>query len=172
MAKATTTIHQQALSINDLRAEAMGNVEAALVDNQDGVTEFVALLGALQQKGVLEMATSLLQQGEEVLSLVVEHANQPAAVGGIKSVIALAQGLSKIDAQALGHVFAGVAYASEQWRLGSEPNKVGMGTVWKSLRDPDVSRGLAAVLALLKGIGQSVNESTSPTTGPRRDVRG
>ncbi|MCF8564522.1 DUF1641 domain-containing protein [Alicyclobacillus tolerans] len=165
----------QAVPFEDLEAvkrqEARTAVENALYDNPEAVVQALALVRQLHDKGLLDAAIALLEQGQDVLEIVVKQANKPGYAGGIKSFIALVQGVAKIDAKALSQLLSGLGFASQALVDESVPQVQGALGMWQTLMDPDVSLAVSRLLAFLKAFGQSLQpDSKSHSQSGNPDI--
>jgi uncharacterized protein YjgD (DUF1641 family) len=155
MAKATTTIVQDTLTSADETQLSLQQVENALAAHGDGIVALLDFVDALHQSGLLEMATALLQRGENVLEIIVHQAKKPEAVGAIKNLFALCSVFSQVD---LSKFLGMVTEASKAAQSDQAPPVRGVWDLVRALRDPDVQRGLSIGLGVLKGLGQAVGQ--------------
>jgi uncharacterized protein YjgD (DUF1641 family) len=145
----------------DISAQAKQQIEQALVENVDGVVDALALLQALEERGALPLVRALLEQGDEVLKVLLALMGRDEVTGGLKNVIGVAQFFTSIPPEAMSRLFeaasGGIAEASNV----SNDAKIGIYDALKALRDPDISRALSVALAFLKGMGKALGETAS-----------
>jgi uncharacterized protein YjgD (DUF1641 family) len=162
MAKAIAWEHERELD-NEMehgigRTEASEWIETVnlLQGHRHSLDEALLLIDLLHEKGVFQALAAALEHGSELLDIVVRQVDQPEAVGGLKNVIALVQGLGAMDARGLSGVLHGVAEGTKLAGTGERVTVNGVFDMMKLMHDPDVSAGLAFAFTLLKGIGQGV----------------
>lgn len=160
VAKATTNIVQLKPGEQEQPTQTVEDLLRILAEHRESVEKSVKLLEQLHQKGLLDIAIAGLEQGDHVLDVLVKQASRPVAVNGIQTVIALAQLSLALDPQKVSQLGKGVISGVEAAATNRGPQIDGMLDLLKALRDPDVARGLSAMLAILKGLGGSL--STSP----------
>lgn len=158
MAKATSKIH----SFDDLE-QAKNESERAqmqelLAVHHEDVAELLRLTALLREKGLLDAATATLEQGEDILDILVKQANSPGSLGGIKSMIAIIQGVTQLDSRLVSAVFGGLGEASTIIARGDADPVSGLWDIVKVIRDPDVTVGLTAIFTILKAVGRHLGQ--------------
>jgi len=165
VAKATKTIVQPIRTEEARRADAFADLQAAMADNTEALANLVKLAALLQQSGVLDIVNAFLGQRKAIVHQLVEMANQPGNTSGIKTVIALAQGLGQLDAEALGKTMqAASAGLKAMVESPSEERPIGIFELLRILKEPDVSAGLQRGVSFLKGMGEALSSKDEPTT--------
>lgn len=153
MANAITVIRQPEKTADQIQADKLAVVQAALAEHADGVAAFVRLIEALYGAGVLQAGTALLEQGEEILQVVVSQAAKPEYAGGLKNALKLMQVLGS-DLTPLFGIMDAVSHASDQ----KGPEISGIMSMMRAFRDPDVLAGAGYMIGMLKAIGAGVRE--------------
>ncbi|MCL6632519.1 MAG: DUF1641 domain-containing protein [Alicyclobacillus herbarius] len=127
-------------------------------EDREALGELLRLVRALHARGVLSLASALLEKGDEVLDILVHLANQPRAVRGLKNLMVAAETLSVVDLSRLSQVVEGAAVglqrAETQRETLAEP--VGLFGLLSTLADPDVSAGIRLLISALQGVGRAV----------------
>ncbi|WP_026962260.1 DUF1641 domain-containing protein [Alicyclobacillus herbarius] len=127
-------------------------------EDREALGELLRLVRALHARGVLSLASALLEKGDEVLDILVHLANQPRAVRGLKNLMVAAETLSAVDLSRLSQVVEGAAVglqcAETQRETLAEP--VGLFGLLSTLADPDVSAGIRLLISALQGVGRAV----------------
>jgi uncharacterized protein YjgD (DUF1641 family) len=142
VAKAITTIEESEVLQSDTRTEA---VEAG-----------IQLLTALHEKGMLAAGTAAIQQSDALLEILVEAVNQPGATSGMKTFIALAQGMAQVDASLVSGVLQGLTSGTKEVQAGEGVEVQGVWDLLKTLRDPDVAKGISTLLTIVKHVGAAL----------------
>lgn len=163
MARAITMI-PEALQPETLRNEAWNGGTGAPADlfvgHEESLSEALRLIDLLHQTGVLQAAGATLEHGTDLIDILVREVDRPGAVGGIKNVIAIVQGMMAMDAKGLSRLLHGVAEGTKLAASGQQVNVNGVFDIMKQIQDKDISAGLAWIFTLLKGIGQRVQTDT------------
>lgn len=122
------------------------------------------LLETLHTSGTLRVLNGLLGQFQGVMAVLLEGLNSDAGRNGLANVLILAKLLGRLDADGMDRFAAaldrGLAAAGE--RLDDKDDAPGTLTVLKKLRDPDVRRGLDAVLTLVGTLGAQLHAPQPP----------
>ncbi|QQE76865.1 DUF1641 domain-containing protein [Alicyclobacillus sp. SO9] len=167
MARSIAKIRETQSSAEAVKEAQIAKIESLFVEYTQDIEQMMRLLRLLREKGILDAGAAVLEQGHDLLEILVHQANHPGSIGGIKNIIAVVQGMTKIDAKLVAAVFNGVSDAS---RVISSGDADDIGDLWdivRVLRDRDVNQGLTAVFAVLKSVGQHVDGSSSTrTSGP------
>ncbi|KIL49127.1 hypothetical protein KR50_11620 [Jeotgalibacillus campisalis] len=167
MAKATKVIHRLQLSEEELRKSELESIESMLLANKEAIQETFKILNHLQDRGILEMGTALLSQGDKVMDILVKTADSPETTNTLKNLLLMLGTLGTLNVQQLEplilKVNTGIARISE---LSEEDEKGGYFTLLRSLTDPDVKRAMAVGITFLKGIGEKQDDLERTTKTP------
>lgn len=159
MAKATTNVVQSIRSPEQAQADARAALLATVADNAEALADMVKLAALLKESGILDIANAILAQRKAIVDQLVGIANQPGSAGGIKTLIALAQGIGQVDAASLGKaISAASAGLSAMTKTDIDDKPMGIFELLRVMKDPDVSQGLHRGMAFLKGLGQAMSE--------------
>jgi uncharacterized protein YjgD (DUF1641 family) len=154
MAKSTNVIVRPLKTQEERRSGERETLLEGTSDHSDALLEAMALLQSLHERGVLEALTALFQQGNEVLGVAMETLSQPAYGQGARNALTIAQSFAAVDEETMATSQRMVTGGLRGFANAQPPKKpMGVFGLSRALRDPDVSAGLAATLALLKGIG-------------------
>lgn len=163
MARPTTAIVRAVPTPEEERDTALGTVHERTAASAEALVEGLALLQSLHERGVLEALVALVQHGDDVLGTVMETLAQGSGdngyTRGAKNAITLAQGFGALDEATVATTQRMVTGGLRAFASAEPPTKpLGVFDLLRALKDPDVSAGLSAVLALLKGIGVAQRE--------------
>lgn len=161
MAKPTTVIARPETTPESERATALETLLEGASDQSGALLEALALLRALHERGVLEALVAFFQKGDDVLGVAMETlAEQPTYTLGAKNAMTLAQSLGELDEPTVATTQRMVSGGLSAFANAQRPAKpLGVFDVLRALKDPDVSAGMAAVIALLKGFGAAQRQS-------------
>jgi uncharacterized protein YjgD (DUF1641 family) len=115
--------------------------------------ELDTLLIALHERGILRLVNGLLAAGPEVSARMLDGLSTPAGERVIRNAVALGTAAARIDPNRMQQMLDGVARGMDAAgeRLGAEPP--GSVSLLRELRDPDVRRGMHALIGFLKAFG-------------------
>lgn len=160
MANAITKIQLPEKTPEQVQADKLAVVQEALADHAESMAAFVHLIEALYGAGILQAGTALLEQGEDILQVVVSQAAKPEYAGGLKNGLKLLQVLGS-DLTPLFGVMDAVSHTSDQ----KPPELTGIMSMMRALRDPDVLAGMGYMLGMLKAIGAGVRAQPNARGG-------
>ncbi|WAH38784.1 DUF1641 domain-containing protein [Alicyclobacillus dauci] len=153
-ANPTTSVERTQMSHTEVRAQ----IDKAFDENSEGIVEALGLLQALQERGVLPLVRALVEQGDDVLKVILALFQSEEYGAGVKNFIGLLQLFTKIPTESMESVIAGVGGGMKAASEAPEVGKFGVYDALKSLQDPDVARAISFGLAFLKGMGRSLAE--------------
>ncbi len=114
------------------------------------------LLEALHQGGVLRLATNLVQQSGEVAEVALNQLGLESSQRLINNLLVIMGFLAKTEPEALEKLLNGLSQGvNEAQREHKTPGAFGL---MRELNDPEVRRGLSALLTVLGSLGQALRE--------------
>lgn len=160
MARPTNVIARAVKTPEEERSEALETLLEHASDHAAALLAALALVQALHEQGALEALTALSQQGDAALGVALETLSQsPGYAQGAKNALALAQSLATLDDQTVATTQRMVTGGVQAFASAKPPAKsLSVFDLLRALKDPDVSAGLTAVLALLKGVGAALRQ--------------
>ncbi|MFD1673194.1 DUF1641 domain-containing protein [Alicyclobacillus fodiniaquatilis] len=133
-------------------------IEQAVAKSAEGIVQALGLLQDLEERGVLPLTRALIEQGDDVVKIILALANNPAYAGGLKNALALVKGVAAVQPETMAtlsnSVQAGLQEAAAVQT--QEESSLGVYDALKALRDPDVNRAISFGLAFLKGMGKAL----------------
>jgi uncharacterized protein YjgD (DUF1641 family) len=133
--------------------------------------DLARLVETLHTSGTLRMVNGLVARFGDVMAVVLKGLDTDEGRQGLANLLVLGKLLGQIDADGLDRFVAaldrGLAAAGE--RLTETDDAPGTLRTLARLRDPDVRRGLDALLALLGTLGAELH---APTVPPYSNVDG
>jgi uncharacterized protein YjgD (DUF1641 family) len=139
--------------------QALLRLLQTLAADAEALEDALRVIRGLHERGLLELTAAILEQGDEVLRIVVEQLSQPGAVKTLQNVVALAEQLGKLDLQKVGTLVEGATRGMEEATAAISDKPLGMFGLLRALSDPDISAGLQALLGALKGLGRALRKS-------------
>ena len=122
--------------------------------------ELNRLLLTLHERGVLRLLTNLSAESHGVAQVALEQLDSLKGQNLIGNLTVLLTFLSEIDDEALGKILTGVGRGvNAASQTQSKRDTPGTFKLVKELNDPDVRRGLNAVLTILSTLGRHLKET-------------
>ncbi len=144
------------------KAEAVAPPEV----QAEALAQLLDSIVALKKSGLLGLLTHLADKADESFLAV---ATDPALMRLMAVLASLSYGISKVDATDLSNAqnnltdLSSCAFEALGKVNLSEPKKVGLMGLLRSLNDPDVSQGLGILLDLAKQLGACVRAKAPKT---------
>ncbi|WP_100011796.1 DUF1641 domain-containing protein [Lentibacillus sediminis] len=155
MAKATKLIHRMELSKEEQRKRDWEEIETALLQNKQALTEAIELLQHLEKKKFLEAGNAALAESQQVLDIVVKFVDNTDTTQSIKNALLVFDTLGKMNMEELEPLILKINTAISQVAKYEhyERERGGYPHLLRALRDPEVVEGLNVLTAFLKGLG-------------------
>ena len=118
--------------------------------------ELVKLAETLHERGVLRLLNNLVAESHGVAEVALNQLDTPGGKRLVNNATVLLDTLTKIDDAALNRLLSGLAKGVNAAAHSLDDNAKPPGTfgLVRELNDPDVRRGLTAVLTLLGTLGK------------------
>ena len=113
------------------------------------------ILQELQDRGVLDLAKGALRSGEEVLQILVNVANTPEMIRGMRNMMILAKVANSFEPAVLEAVEQAV---QENLAEARKPDSIGLWQLIKKLFSQDSRRVLIATASMLQAVGKSLGK--------------
>lgn len=139
--------------------ETRRQIDAALAENADGVAQALTLLQQLQERGILPLVSALVEQGDDVLKVLLTLLKREEYLGGVKNLIAIVELLTAIPPQAMESMVHGMKNGIHEASQSKPNEEMGVYDLLQGLRDPDVSRAISYGLNFLRGMGKQLGDS-------------
>jgi len=124
-----------------------------MLDQLESLMDLSQTLGPLSDS-IFEKATDLLQAAEQRGYFALVR-------GGARAVDRVATSLTPEDMDRFADNLAVILTAFKEW---DQPEAPGIRSLLKQLRDPEVQRGLAAALRVLRAVGVQTHAGQTPST--------
>ena len=135
-------------------------------DSFSAEEDLARTLQALHESGALRILTGLLGRFEDVMGVVLEHLDTPKGHNLNANVVILGKLLANLDADGMDRfatAFTDGLDAAGQ-KLSDPEDPPGFLGLTKRLHEPDVRRGLDALLTLLGSLGAGLARNTDGTS--------
>ena len=117
------------------------------------------ILPGLQDRGILELAKGALGSSEKVLQILVDTADTPEVIRGMRNAMILAKITDSLDPQLLEAFARAVPEALAE---AGKPKPLGLFSVVRKLLSDDTRRVLIATASILESLGRSLGSKKSP----------
>lgn len=139
----------------DLHNDAEERLRSASHRHAEALLSALAILQGLHDEGVLEIIRGGLGSRDKILQILVDAANSPAAVQGMRNLIILANLAGELDPNLLGTMARalpeGLTAAS-----ASAAKPIGIWGLLKRICSQDTRRALAAGVSMAESIGKAL----------------
>ncbi|UOF91656.1 DUF1641 domain-containing protein [Fodinisporobacter ferrooxydans] len=160
MAQAITNIQtappeMEFFHTQDAAKKSMDQFVDAMAANAEALQEFVKCISLLHARGILPIVNALLDQGEGVMKILVDQAQQPQYATGIKNSIALLEILGSLDVSTIHTMLQAMTQVAEDTKK-EEVHPMTIFRLLGSLKDPDIAAGLSYMLEVVKALGKDL----------------
>ncbi len=115
----------------------------------------LALVRALDERGLLRFATDVVTEEERVVAVVTDRLPPDAVRSALENARAVLAGLRDLDPETLTLLSAAIPRGLREAREAEHGRPIGWLELATTLRDPDVNRGLRMLLGFLRGVGRA-----------------
>lgn len=143
----------------DPRAALYQRLENVPREHAEALLAVCDILQGLHDRGILELAKGALGSSEKVLQILVNTANTPEMIRGIRNAMILAKIADSIDPQLLESLERAVPECLAE---AGKPKPVGLLSVLRKLLSQDTRRVLVATAFILESLGKSLGSKKSP----------
>jgi uncharacterized protein YjgD (DUF1641 family) len=143
----------------DARDALYQRLENAPHEHAESLLTAYDILQGLHDRGILELAKGALGSSEKVLQILVDTANTPEVIRGIRNAMILAKIADAIDPNLLESLERAVPEALAE---AQKPKPLGNWQLLKKLLSRDTRRVLVAGACVLESLGKNLGSE-----GPR-----
>jgi uncharacterized protein YjgD (DUF1641 family) len=141
------------LQPRDPREPLYHRLEEAPREHVEALLTAYEVLQGLQDRGVLELLRGALGSSDKVLQILVDSANEPEVIRGIRNLMILARIADALEPELLEGLATAVPEGLEQAKK-AEP--LGFWELLKKVCSKDTRRALTAMTCLLESLGKSL----------------
>jgi uncharacterized protein YjgD (DUF1641 family) len=143
----------------DPREALYQRLENAPKEHVEALLDVCDILQGLHDRGILELAKGALGSSEKVLQILVNTANTPEVIRGIRNAMILAKIADSIDPRLLEGLERAVP---EVLAEAGKPDPPGLISVLRKLLSHDTRRVLIAAASILESLGKTLGSRKSP----------
>jgi uncharacterized protein YjgD (DUF1641 family) len=147
------------LGLRDPREPLYHRLEEAPREHVEALLTAYEVLQGLHNRGVLELLRGALGSSDKVLQILVDAANKPEVIRGIRNAMIIAKIADAIDPNLLASLERAVP---EGLAEAQKPKPLGYWQLLKKLLSRDTRRVLVAGACVLESLGKSLGSQ-----GPR-----
>ena len=140
----------------DPREALYNRLEKAPLEHVEALLAAYEVLQGLQDRGVLEMLRGALGSSDKVLQILVDAANTPEAITGIRNFMILTRIAGTLEPELLEALAQALPEGMAQAKM---PEPLGLWNLLKKLSSQDGRRALTALTGVLESLGKSLNAS-------------
>jgi uncharacterized protein YjgD (DUF1641 family) len=139
----------------DPREALYERLKSAPQEHAEALVNVYEILQELQDRGVLELAKGALGSSEQVLQILVNVANTPEMIRGIRNMMILAKIANSFEPELLEGLEQAVQEGLSEAR---KPKLVGLWQLAKKLLSQESRRVLVATATILQSVGKRLGK--------------
>ena len=140
----------------DPREALYNRLEKAPLEHVEALLAAYEVLQGLHDRGVLETLRGGLGSSDKVLQILVDAANTPEAITGIRNFMILTRIAGTLEPELLEALAQALPEGMAQAKM---PEPLGLWNLLKKLSSQDGRRALTALTGVLESLGKSLNAS-------------
>jgi uncharacterized protein YjgD (DUF1641 family) len=140
----------------DPREALYNRLEKAPLEHVEALLAAYEVLQGLHDRGVLETLRGALGSSDKVLQILVDAANTPEAITGIRNFMILTRIAGTLEPELLEALAEALPEGMAQAKM---PEPLGLWNLLKKLSSQDGRRALTALTGVLESLGKSLNAS-------------
>lgn len=157
MAAPIQTIKKQQLTEEQLKEQKLDNLKQLLSENEETVNQVFTIMAELNDIGVLEAASKLLEAKEEVAHIALGQVTRKPVTNIINNLMGAAGALSNLDPETTTKLINSLNTGIDEANKAVDADeKVSVFKLAKMLNDPDVNRAMNFGIHFLKGLGKGL----------------
>jgi uncharacterized protein YjgD (DUF1641 family) len=139
----------------DPREALSERLKSAPHEHAEALLNVYEILQELQDRGVLELAKGALGSSEQVLQILVNVANTPEMIRGIRNMMILAKIANSFEPELLEGLEQAVQEGLSEAR---KPKPIGLWQLAKELLSQESRRVLVATATILQSVGKRLGK--------------
>jgi uncharacterized protein YjgD (DUF1641 family) len=143
------------LSRSDPRAELQARLQNAPLEHAEALLAAYEVLQGLHDRGVFELLRGALGSSDRVIEIIVEAANTPESIRGIRNILIMAKILGTIEPEFVEGVARSLPEAIA-FTKAHESKPPGVWGVMSKLGNNDFRKGLLFATSILEAFGRNL----------------
>ncbi|KOR80981.1 hypothetical protein AM232_22995 [Bacillus sp. FJAT-21352] len=158
MAAPITEIHNP-ITEEEIKQQKLEELKMLITDNEDALNNMFKIVNELNDSGVFEAATSMLQGKEQIAKIALQQITRQPVTNLINTLMGATGALMNADAaQSTKLLNSALAGIDEGNKFLQADKKIGVLELMKTLNDPDINRAIGFGVHFLKGMGKELKE--------------
>ncbi|MDQ0272073.1 DUF1641 domain-containing protein [Cytobacillus purgationiresistens] len=158
MAAPITEIYRE-VDEEAVKQQKMEELKSLVSENEDTINNLFKILGELNDSGVLEAASSMLQGKEKIAKIALDQVSREPVTNLINTLMGATAALMEADAgQTTKLIKSALSGLDEGKTFLESEQKIGVMNLVKVLNDPDINRSIGFGIHFLKGMGKGLKE--------------
>jgi uncharacterized protein YjgD (DUF1641 family) len=154
VAKAIQQIERAPVVPEDKASQDKEALLAALLERREAIEKSIQFLQRADERGLLDMVTALVGQGDKVMGVVSRELNKSHNSAMLVHFVKLAEMIGELDIEKLQPLISKVNQGIEKAdEIVSSGETTTLFDMLKALKDPEVNRAITALFGFLKGAG-------------------
>ncbi|WP_019244300.1 MULTISPECIES: DUF1641 domain-containing protein [Bacillus] len=159
MAAPITNIQRYEPTEAEIKQQKIEELTKLLSNNEEAINHIFEIIGELNDMGVLEAATTMLQAKEQITKIALQQVSKDPVTNLMNTITGATGALMKADSEKTTKlVNSAVAGIDEGTKFLETDKKITVMNLLKTLNDPDINRSIGFTLAFLKGMGKELNK--------------
>ncbi|MFD6438808.1 DUF1641 domain-containing protein [Peribacillus sp. NPDC060186] len=158
MAAPITEIHNP-ITEEEIKRQKLEELKTLITNNEDALNNMFKIVNELNDSGVFEAATSMLQGKEQIAKIALQQVTRQPVTNLINTLMGATGALMNADAaQSTKLLNSALAGIDEGNKFLQTDKKIGVMNLMKTLNDPDINRAIGFGIHFLKGMGKELKE--------------
>jgi uncharacterized protein YjgD (DUF1641 family) len=158
MAAPITEIHNP-ITEEEIKRQKLEELKTLITNNEDALNNMFKIVNELNDSGVFEAATSMLQGKEQIAKIALQQITRQPVTNLINTLMGATGALMNADAaQSTKLLNSALAGIDEGNKFLQAEKKIGVLELMKTLNDPDINRAIGFGVHFLKGMGKELKE--------------
>ncbi|MGG3476103.1 DUF1641 domain-containing protein [Peribacillus frigoritolerans] len=158
MAAPITEIHNP-ITEEEIKQQKLEELKTLITDHEDALNNMFKIVNELNDSGVFEAATSMLQGKEKIAKIALQQITRQPVTNLINTLMGATGALMNADAaQSTKLLNSALAGIDEGNKFLQADKKIGALELMKTLNDPDINRAIGFGVHFLKGMGKELKE--------------
>ncbi|WP_411347672.1 DUF1641 domain-containing protein [Paenibacillus sp. WLX2291] len=160
MAAPITNIRKKVLTEQEQQQQVIDQLQKQLSESNAALERSLSILRELESSGILGAAESMIKAKAEIAEIVLGQVSRKEITNLINNGMAAAGALTAVDPAQTSQLMSSV---QEGLKEAAKPSteKVGLLSMLRAMKDPDIQRALGFGLRFLKGLGHGLKNDSS-----------
>jgi uncharacterized protein YjgD (DUF1641 family) len=155
MANPITKIKRMECSQADKEEQNLADVTKAVSENKEAILKGIDLLAALDESGALDMGNALVKHRKDALENIVGEMNKEQYASTLENISGLFFLLGDLKVDQLSYFMEKMNEGMEEARVATTEEATSYLGLAKSLKNPEINRGITMLLGFLRGMGRN-----------------